>query len=134
MCGIAGFVAPGQAGSDPALMRAVEAMSAALAHRGPDDTGHFVDGAAGLALGFRRLSIIDLTATGHQPMATPDGRHVIVFNGELYNYREIRRALEQEGVHGWRGRSDTRSEEHTSELQSRENVVCRPLLEQKKDK
>jgi asparagine synthase (glutamine-hydrolysing) len=106
MCGITGFLEP--AARPPAeLLAAVEAMSAALQHRGPDDAGHFIDGPAGLALGFRRLSIIDLTATGHQPMASPDGRYVIIFNGELYNYREIKSALEQEGVGGWRGRSDT---------------------------
>jgi asparagine synthase (glutamine-hydrolysing) len=107
MCGIAGLLAVGDAPPEAALARDVAAMAAALKHRGPDDAGDFVDAAAGLALGFRRLSIIDLTATGHQPMASPDGRHVIVFNGELYNYREIKRALEQEGIGGWRGRSDT---------------------------
>src|SRR5256885_10023788 len=84
MCGIAGLV--GQADDN-----VIRAMTGALAHRGPDGEGYYWD--QGLALGHRRLSIIDL-ATGQQPMTTADGRYTIVFNGEIYNFQELRRELE----------------------------------------
>jgi asparagine synthase (glutamine-hydrolysing) len=103
MCGIAGWSLGG--GRGPELSQ-LEAMSAALAHRGPDDQGVFSDPAAGVALAFRRLSIIDLSAGGHQPMASADGAVVLVFNGELYNFLELRRELESLG-HAFRSRSDT---------------------------
>ena len=73
---------------------------------GPDDAGVFVDHPAGLAMGHRRLSIIDLTETGHQPMSTPDGRYTICYNGEAYNYKELRRELAEKGF-TFRGTSDT---------------------------
>ncbi len=76
----------------------------AIAHRGPDDCGQFVEGA--VALGFVRLAIIDLTDAGHQPMVSADGRHVIVFNGEIYNYRELRAELQAAG-HRFVSDSDT---------------------------
>ncbi len=79
-------------------------MTRALSHRGPDDTGVWVHGPVGL--GQARLSIIDLSPLGHQPMSTPDGRATITYNGEIYNFPELRRALEAEGVQ-FRGRSDT---------------------------
>lgn len=79
-------------------------MVRALSHRGPDDSGVWVKGPAGL--GHARLSIIDLSPTGHQPMSTEDGRYTITYNGEIYNFPEIRRELEAEGVR-FRGRSDT---------------------------
>lgn len=79
-----------------------------IAHRGPDDAGLWLDPAQGLALGFRRLSIIDLSAAGHQPMMSADGRYVIVMNGEIYNFAEIRAELEGANPsQAWRGRSDT---------------------------
>jgi asparagine synthase (glutamine-hydrolysing) len=81
-------------------------MSDTLLHRGPDDEGSFIDEAAGLALGFRRLSIIDLSPEGHQPMTSKDGRYVLIFNGEIYNFQELRRELEDLG-HPFRGHSDT---------------------------
>jgi asparagine synthase (glutamine-hydrolysing) len=68
-----------------------------MARRGPDDSGLWSDGASGI-LGFRRLSILDLSSAGHQPMLTPDGRYALVYNGELYNFREIRRTLQDRGV------------------------------------
>ena len=102
MCGVAGYLNLDHA---PASARVVERMTDALAHRGPDDEGHFVEGPC--ALGHRRLSIIDLSSAGHQPMATPDGRFLISYNGELYNYRELRAELEG---HGWRFRSATDTE------------------------
>ncbi len=101
MCGIAGiFHLETQKPVDPIR---VTAMTDALAHRGPD--GAAVWTAPGVGLGHRRLAIIDL-ATGDQPMASADGRHVIVFNGEIYNFREVRATLEALG-HAFRTRSDT---------------------------
>jgi asparagine synthase (glutamine-hydrolysing) len=79
-------------------------MGGALAHRGPDDSGTFHDAKVGIGLAFRRLSILDLSAEGHQPMYSASGRYVMVFNGEVYNFDEIRAEL---GSHQWRGRSDT---------------------------
>ena len=88
------------------MQATVRRMSDTLLHRGPDDEGSFVDASAGLALGFRRLSIIDLSPEGHQPMTSTDGRYVLIFNGEIYNFRELRRELEALGQ-GFRGHSDT---------------------------
>ena len=99
--------ASGQGGMPPAEMAAVvDAMARTLRHRGPDDAGRFVDADAGLAFGHRRLSIIDLSDAGHQPMASACGRFVITYNGEIYNFREVRRLLEQRG-HRFEGHSDT---------------------------
>jgi asparagine synthase (glutamine-hydrolysing) len=99
MCGICGVLRRG-ADADPS---ALEAMNAALAHRGPDDQGTFVDGPAGLAA--RRLSIIDLEG-GHQPIANEDATLHVVQNGEIYNHAELRRELEGRG-HAFRTRCDT---------------------------
>jgi asparagine synthase (glutamine-hydrolysing) len=106
MCGIAGFWTPEGLTTAPPL-EALRRMTRALAHRGPDDSGHWCDDGAGIALGHRRLSIIDLSPQGHQPMASADGRWTVVFNGEIYNFRELRRDLEAAGEPGWRGTSDT---------------------------
>jgi len=81
-------------------------MAGTLAHRGPDDEGRWLDAETGVALGFRRLAIIDLSPLGHQPMASATGRFTAVFNGEVYNVAELRRELEAEGG-SFRGRSDT---------------------------
>jgi asparagine synthase (glutamine-hydrolysing) len=77
-----------------------------LTHRGPDDEGVWVDEAVGVALGFRRLAILDLTPTGHQPMRSASGRFHLVFNGEIYNFCELRQQLEEHG-HTFKGQSDT---------------------------
>ena len=107
MCGIAGCWEGGGAPADALAARA-RAMADALAHRGPDDRGAWVDAAAGVALGFRRLSILDLSPQGHQPMASADGRYTVVFNGEIYNFAELRDGLERAGAApAWRGHSDT---------------------------
>jgi asparagine synthase (glutamine-hydrolysing) len=83
-------------------------MTRVLAHRGPDDEGVWVDSDAGIGLGHRRLSIVDLSPAGHQPMDSPSGRYVITFNGEIYNHEELRAELLAEGHQiRWRGHSDT---------------------------
>jgi asparagine synthase (glutamine-hydrolysing) len=100
MCGICGIVALGR----PAEADAVAAMAAALDHRGPDGDGAFF--ADGVALGFRRLAIIDLSEAGMQPFASDDGTLRLLHNGEVYNYRELRRELESHG-HRFRSATDT---------------------------
>ena len=83
-------------------------MTGAVAHRGPDDHGIWTDEEAGIGLGHRRLAVVDLTPTGHQPMLSVDGRFVLIFNGEIYNHRDLRRQFEQDhGPRTWRGSSDT---------------------------
>lgn len=105
MCGIAGVWRFGGA-SAAALEGEAAAMTGRLRHRGPDDGGVWVDAAAGLALGNRRLAIVDLSPGGHQPMLSADGRVAVAFNGEIYNHPALRRELEREGVR-FRSRSDT---------------------------
>ena len=103
MCGIAGFL---HAGLDPDQSASrLGAMLKPIYHRGPDDGGIWFDEYFGVALGHRRLSILDLSAAGHQPMASACGRYLIVFNGEIYNHLDLRRALGAETI--WRGHSDT---------------------------
>lgn len=103
MCGIAGII-DAEAGSASAGRAAVATMVGLMHRRGPDDEGHWDDGRC--FLGFRRLAILDLTEAGRQPMVSGDGRSVIVFNGELYNFQELRRELESAGVR-FRSRTDT---------------------------
>jgi asparagine synthase (glutamine-hydrolysing) len=105
MCGFAGLLSTAGFGADELADHAGR-MAGSLAHRGPDDSGVWKDAQAGVAFGFRRLSIIDLSPHGHQPMASGSGRFVAVFNGEIYNFRELRRDLEGYG-HRFRGHSDT---------------------------
>lgn len=105
MCGIAGVF--GDKGGDERLIRT---MTRAVAHRGPDDEGIWIDSDAGIGLGHRRLAVVDLSPAGHQPMQSADGRFVITFNGEIYNFEELRDGLERQGAMpagGWRGHSDT---------------------------
>ena len=114
MCGITGVFGDT---NDNDLTRVVGAMAASLAHRGPDDGGVWSDGKAHIALGHQRLSVIDLSQEGHQPMHSACGRYIIVFNGEIYNHKTLRKELENEfasshlprsrGVAGWCGQSDT---------------------------
>lgn len=103
MCGLVGmFSRSGSVARDlPLLPQLVELM----ARRGPDDSGQWTDGTH-LALGFRRLAVLDPSPAGHQPMVSPDGRHVVAFNGEIYNFRELRARLEGDGVR-FRSCSDT---------------------------
>jgi asparagine synthase (glutamine-hydrolysing) len=106
MCGICGFVMASRKVPPAEMAAVVDAMASRLRHRGPDDAGRFVDPAAGVAFGHRRLSIIDLSEAGHQPMTSTCGRFVISYNGEIYNFRELRPLLAQRG-HPFRGHSDT---------------------------
>jgi len=106
VCGIAGFIDTSASRSTEDLIATVERMSSQLRHRGPDDAGVWVDPPSGAAFGHRRLSIIDLTAAGHQPMVSHSGRWVLSYNGEIYNYVDLRRELVQHGV-TLRGTSDT---------------------------
>jgi asparagine synthase (glutamine-hydrolysing) len=105
MCGLVGQLSRGGAPDAGAARETVRRLAALAARRGPDDEGVWSDGGP-CALGFRRLSIFDLSPAGHQPMCTPDGRYAIVYNGALYNFRELRRALAAAGVR-FRSRSDT---------------------------
>ena len=105
MCGIAGAWSPRP--EDPAVLLALgAAMGTAIAHRGPDDAGTWIDGDAGLVLSHRRLSILDLGPLGHQPMASADGRWQLAYNGEIYNHAALRSELAALG-HAFRGHSDT---------------------------
>lgn len=106
MCGITGFIDLKRRSEAAVLRAAALGMADTLRHRGPDMGGAWVDEAAGIALGFRRLAILDLSPAGHQPMTSADGRFVIVYNGECYNFAELRAELGAAG-HSFRGRSDT---------------------------
>lgn len=105
MCGIAGLFAP-RGAAPPALRARLRAMTDALAHRGPDGEGHWCDPEAGIALGHRRLAIIDLSPAGAQPMHAAGAPLCLTYNGEIYNYPSLRAGLEAEGVR-FRGASDT---------------------------
>ena len=105
MCGFAGLLT-----TSAIARRDLEALAGRmiepLVHRGPDDGATWADADGGIALGFRRLAIVDLSPAGRQPMASPSGRYTLVFNGELYNFRDLRKELEQYG-HRFRGHSDS---------------------------
>ncbi|WP_035982340.1 asparagine synthase (glutamine-hydrolyzing), partial [Bradyrhizobium sp. STM 3843] len=107
MCGIAGLFRPG--GADESLLAGFAGrMTEALAHRGPDASGLWTLAEAGIAFGHRRLSILDLSAAGAQPMRSACGRFTVTFNGEIYNHLDIRAELEAAGAApNWRGHSDT---------------------------
>src|SRR6266545_2317113 len=104
MCGIAGFWSSAQRAADPEAV--LRAMAGAVRHRGPDDAGIWWEPSCGIGFAHRRLSIIDLSVEGHQPMVSASGRYVMIFNGEVYNFQDIRRPLELDGVR-FRGTSDT---------------------------
>lgn len=106
MCGIAGIVDLKRQLDGNELALTAKKMADTLHHRGPDTGGQWTDAAAGLSLSFRRLAIIDLTSSGHQPMMSANGRFCIVYNGEVYNYQELRQQLAAEGCR-FRGNSDT---------------------------
>lgn len=108
MCGFVGFLSKsiGTQGDD--AMDILRSMADRIVHRGPDDAGYWVSKETGVALGHRRLAIVDLSPAGHQPMLSSSGRYVIAFNGEIYNHQDLRRDLERSGQgRSWRGHSDT---------------------------
>lgn len=108
MCGLTGFLDSSASQSEADALATVRRMADTLVHRGPDDAGSWVDPSVGLALGFRRLAIIDLSPAGHQPMLSASGRLVIVFNGEVYNAPDLRTDLQAQGrAPHFRGHSDT---------------------------
>ena len=105
MCGIAGLLVPGSGNAD-GISAILQNMTRSLAHRGPDAEGFWTEGE--VALGHRRLSILDLSDAGAQPMRSESGRYVIVFNGEIYNHLDMRRDIAADGAApDWRGHSDT---------------------------
>ncbi|MFZ0986761.1 MAG: asparagine synthetase B, partial [Xanthobacteraceae bacterium] len=106
MCGIAGFLTDACDGRARELAEVSSAMDACLQHRGPDDHGVWVDEESGVALVHRRLSILDLSPAGHQPMISANGRFVIIYNGEVYSHQPIAAELAARGYH-FRGHSDT---------------------------
>ncbi len=106
MCGISGFWEFRALRRREELQKNIESMTSVLAHRGPDGQGTWIEESAGVAFGHRRLSIIDLSTAGSQPMLSANERFVITFNGEIYNFQEIRKELENGGV-VFRGHSDT---------------------------
>ena len=106
MCGLTGILP--RSGSKGSLPGILDRMTASLVHRGPDASGAWYDESAGIALGHRRLSILDLSEAGAQPMHSRCGRFVTAFNGEIYNHLELRERLAAEGMAPqWRGHSDT---------------------------
>ena len=107
MCGLTGFWGPGNQTED-VLHDLARRMATTLHHRGPDHGGTWVDPAAGLALGHRRLAILDLSPAGNQPMVSACGRYVLAFNGEIYNHLDLRAELAAMGsTSAWRGHADT---------------------------
>lgn len=104
MCGLAGFIERTASRPSTELARCVSNMGESLRHRGPDDAGLWTDSGSGVALAHRRLSVVELSHAGHQPMESRCGRYVIAFNGEIYNHLGLRERL---GVTDWRGLSDT---------------------------
>ncbi|NIP51828.1 MAG: asparagine synthase (glutamine-hydrolyzing) [Phycisphaerae bacterium] len=106
MCGIAGFIDLKASSTSDELTSIVTDMTDRIAHRGPDGEGYWVDPQSGVALGHRRLSIIDLSEHGAQPMVSSSGRFVLTYNGEVYNFEELRKKLADHGMK-FRGHSDT---------------------------
>ena len=106
MCGITGFLNTSRDQAPDELERVVQAMSGCLRHRGPDDAGAWVDAESGVALAHRRLSVLDTSALGRQPMRSADGRFVIILNGEIYNFRQLRTDLGNRG-HNFLTQTDT---------------------------
>ncbi len=108
MCGVAGFLIDSKSSSSVNFDLITKKMTDSIKHRGPNDSGCWNNPSEGIALGHRRLSILDLSDAGHQPMESSNGRYVIAFNGEIYNHLQIRSDIEKNnGNISWRGHSDT---------------------------
>jgi asparagine synthase (glutamine-hydrolysing) len=104
MCGICGFYSEAVSTNHNTIVK----MSSAISHRGPDGRGIWMDKKPGIVLGHQRLSILDLSEAGNQPMQTSSGRFVITYNGEIYNHLQIRNQIEENNLNiNWRGNSDT---------------------------
>ena len=123
MCGFAGILTT-RGVAQAELEGHTRRMIGPIAHRGPDDSGVWADEGAGVAFGFRRLAILDLSPNGHQPMRSPSGRFVMVFNGEVYNFGDLRRELEPQGYR-FRGHSDTEVMLAAFEQWGVREAVCR---------
>jgi len=107
MCGFAGFLSPGSF-DVPTAEKQLKVMCDAIVHRGPDDDGYWIDATHNIGLGHRRLSVLEISALGSQPMASKSGRWMLVFNGEIYNHRAVRKSLEARSPGlTWNGHSDT---------------------------
>ena len=107
MCGIVGFISNSSYNSDK-LIDIVSSMSKVISHRGPDDSGVWSDESFNITLAHQRLSILDLSNAGHQPMLSPSERYIVAFNGEIYNHLELRMDLSKKYNNiSWRGTSDT---------------------------
>lgn len=109
MCGLVGFLGGNKPWCDGegAAIALAKNLGRKIINRGPDDSGEWVDASSRIAFGFRRLSVLDLSPNGHQPMASNDDRWVIAFNGEIYNHAQLRIEADNFGHTGWRGHSDT---------------------------
>ncbi len=107
MCGLVGFLGGVNGGDAAGNDVLLSKMATAIAHRGPDDAGYWSDGEQRIGIGHQRLSIVDLSPAGHQPMHAPSRRYVLVFNGEIYNHMALRQALGAADGMAWRGHSDT---------------------------
>lgn len=108
MCGLSGYLSASNYLNESEQMHILKNMTDVLHHRGPDDSGYWIDNQEGFALGHRRLAIVDLTESGHQPMFSSDHSYVIAFNGEIYNHHQLRKNLSEEFPNiSWRGTSDT---------------------------
>lgn len=108
MCGLTGYLSASVTGTEQDMHALLRPMADAIRHRGPDSDGFWVDTSNGIGLAHRRLAIVDLSAAGHQPMASVSGRYVLAFNGEIYNHMGLRDELRRAGAAPqWRGHSDT---------------------------
>ena len=107
MCGITGFI---NLDGRPAVLDVLKRMTDAIAHRGPDGEGHVVEGS--VAIGHRRLAVIDLSPAADQPFLSADGTNAIVYNGEIYNYRELRAQLEKKQEILKAKKQDIKKKEH----------------------
>jgi asparagine synthase (glutamine-hydrolysing) len=127
MCGIVGFLDADKSCSEKAARDLLEGMANNIKHRGPDDADYWSSPKSGIALGHRRLSILDLSPAGRQPMKSQSGRYTIVYNGEIYNHLELRREIEKNGAPIWRGHSDTETLLAGFEIWGIESTVKRAI-------